>query len=70
MKLFNGRSHIISDDKWRSVLLLHSNLYLSDVEVRLINLTFLAHQPFSSFNVRVPSKKKLLLFPAIRAANE
>lgn len=70
MKLFNGRrSLIISDDKWRSVLLLSSNLYLSDVEVRLINLTFLAHQPFSSFNVRVPSKK-LLQFPAIRAPNE
>ena len=57
MKLFNGGSHIISDDKWYSVALLSSNLYLSDVEVRLINLTFLAvHQPFSSFNVRVPSK--------------
>ena len=63
MKLFNGRrSLIISDDKWRSVLLLSSNLYLSDVEVRLINLTFLAHQPFSSFNVRVPSKKNFYNF--------
>ena len=51
MKLFNG------NDKRYSVALLSSNLYLSDVEVRLINLTFLTvHQPFSSFNVRVPSK--------------
>ena len=37
------------------MLLLTSNLYLSDVEVRLINLTFLA-PTFSSFNVRIPSK--------------
>ena len=55
MKLFNGCSHIISDDYRRRVLLLTSNLYLSDVEVRLINLTFLA-PTFSSFNVRIPSK--------------